>query len=238
MQKPAIVYVPPVKNNITYLVMEKPKAGISAAFEPICKAILSGNEIGRILIFCSSYEEVMKMYQFFKTSLGSHFLKPPGSPNYVCYRVVDMFTRCTHNSVKKKIIEHFTTSSSLRVVIATIAFGMGINCSDIRQIIHWGVPQDSESYLQESGRAGRDGNHSLAILMKTARDLDRRYTSRQMIEYCTSQELCRREILYRGFPGCKLLNNGCLCCDVCKKCCECTKCVSNLNSFNIPATSP
>ena len=52
---------------------------------------------------------------------------------------------------------------------------MGINCPDIRQVIHWGVPQDAEAYIQESGHAGRDGKHSLAIIMK--HNLDRRYTS-------------------------------------------------------------
>ena len=147
MQKPAIVYLPLVKDNITYLVMDKPKAGISAAFQPISEALLNNREFGRILIFCHSYDEVIKMYQYFKASLGTNFLNPPGSPDYVKYRVVDMFTRCSHSSVKKKIIEQFTIPSTLRIVIATIAFGMGINCPDIRQVIHWGVPEDPEAYL-------------------------------------------------------------------------------------------
>ena len=45
-------------------------------------------------------------------------------------------------------------------------FGMGINCSDICEVIHEGVPQDAEAYLQESGRAGRDGKHSIAMIIK------------------------------------------------------------------------
>ena len=128
-----------------------------------------------------------------------------------------MFTRCTHTSVKKKIIEKFTTPSSLRIVIATIAFGMGINCPDIRQVIHWGVPQDGEAYIQESGCAGRDGKHSLAIIMKHKRDLDK---------YCRNKSLCRRTIMYRGFTGCELPHSGCLCCDVCRLSCACQKCDS------------
>ena len=174
-----------------------------------------------------------KLFKF-KASLGPHFVEPPGSPDYVKYRVVDMFTRCTHTSVKKKIIEQFTTPSSLRIVIATIAFGMGINCPDILQVIHWGVPQDAEAYIQESGHAGRDGKHSLAIIMKHKRDLDRRYTSDHMMEYCRNKSLCRRTILYRGFTGCELPHSGCLCCDICRLSCACQKCDSVINSFHIP----
>ena len=44
--------------------------------------------------------------------------------------------------------------SRLRVVIATIAFGMGLDCPNVRKIIHIGAPEDVESYLQQTGRAG------------------------------------------------------------------------------------
>ena len=52
------------------------------------------------------------------------------------------------------------------MVIATIAFGMGIDCPDVRQIAHVGMPDDTESYIQETGRARRDGNLGLATLLK------------------------------------------------------------------------
>ena len=70
----------------------------------------------------------------------------------------------------------------LHIVIATIAFGMGIDCPDVRQIIHWGV---LESYLQETGQAGRDGLLSCAVLFHRQGDLGKK-TSKQLKAYCTN----------------------------------------------------
>ena len=105
------------------------------------------------------------MYLFFKRQLGPEFTEPPGSPDLPCFRLVDMYMSCTEEHVKEEITRAFTQESSLRIVIATVAFGMGINCHSVREVIHLGPPTDIESYVQETGRAGRDGLPSLALLL-------------------------------------------------------------------------
>lgn len=69
------------------------------------------------------------------------------------------------------VLKLFTSPSSLHIVITTIAFGMGIDCPDVRQIIHWGVPEDVESYVPETGQAGWDGLLSCAVLFHGRGDL-------------------------------------------------------------------
>eukprot|EP00794_Sanderia_malayensis_P002329 gene2329-2682_t len=57
-----------------------------------------------------------------------------------------------------------TQNGAVRLLIATVAFGMGVDCKDLDLIIHYGPPSDIDNYCQETGRAGRDGQQSHAIL--------------------------------------------------------------------------
>ena len=64
--------------------------------------------------------DIIKIHQYFKDALREHLTC---NQDYVVNRVVDMYTHCTHPSVKRKILEQYTKPSCLYIVIATIAFG-------------------------------------------------------------------------------------------------------------------
>lgn len=74
------------------------------------------------------------------------------------------------NGVRKKNQEDFIYDRRL-VIVATNAFGMGIDKSNVRFVIHYNMPQSMENYYQEAGRAGRDGENARCILLFAAQDV-------------------------------------------------------------------
>jgi RecQ family ATP-dependent DNA helicase len=74
------------------------------------------------------------------------------------------------SEVRESVQQNFQ-SGQLDCVVATIAFGMGIDKADVRTVIHAALPSTLEGYYQEIGRAGRDGNPSRAILMHSYADI-------------------------------------------------------------------
>ncbi|MBE4910323.1 RecQ family ATP-dependent DNA helicase [Bacillus luteolus] len=103
----------------------------------------------------------------------------------------------------RMLIQQQFLSNQLEVICCTSAFGMGINKPNIRYVIHFHLPSQLESYLQEIGRAGRDGNKSIAILLYSPNDEE---IPEQLIHYELPPTQSIRTIL--NSLNEKLKNNG------------------------------
>lgn len=134
-----------------------------------------------------------------------------------------------NNALRKNIQTEFM-NGEYTCIAATIAFGMGINKSNIRTVIHYGCPQSIESYYQEIGRAGRDGLESNCFMFYKQKDFiiqqkfindikDLKYKTVRMnllhvISKYVNLNTCRREYILNYF-GEQSKKNNCNNCDNC-----------------------
>lgn len=209
LQNALVVAISPFRQNIIYSV--KDFVSVHQTFLPLVEAILNrGLQVPKTIIYCRRMDDCSELYSYFRCKLKENFTFPIGTPDLPRFRMVDMFTSCIEPEIKNTILEHFTKKNNPRILIATVAFGMGIDCPNIRQVIHLGSPDSIESYVQETGRAGRDGSLALALLLR--KNL-RHKIDDGMSEYILNNTMCRRDLFNKFDNSPSDLSKPC--CDIC-----------------------
>ena len=229
LRNPFVLARCPVKSDLVYFVSKF--IGLSETFYSFSERLaLERNNFPKTIIYGRTFDMCADTYLYLKERLGSAFTIPSDAPDLPEFRVVEMFTSVTEPEHKSKILTLFKKNGNLRVVIATIAFGMGVDCPDVRQIVHIGLPDDIGSYIQETGRAGRDGQISMATLLQ-ARIYHK--VDEDIKEYAANTKMCRRNALFGDMDDytSEELTFKRLCCDVCAKSCVCGVCETRLKPF-------
>jgi ATP-dependent DNA helicase RecQ len=176
--------------------------------DPAVRDFLAANERPAI-VFCSSRPGVEKLARYLRNSFNDKEIR---------------FYHAGLSREEKTTVEKWFFPNPRGVLVSTCAYGMGVDKADIRTVIHRDCPPSVEAYLQESGRAGRDGKASRAILLwgpdeekKLSRTGAGRKRLEDLLNYARNKDNCRRDELLNllNYEGPKD-NPGEMCCDVCQ----------------------
>lgn len=146
------------RENLDFLVVETSPAEKFAHVHQFLEKYLPARVRGGAIIYCATRSQTEQMAAFLveKGITAAHFHSkiPPET---------------------KKDVQTRFIRGDLRVIAATNAFGMGIDKSDVRLVIHADIPGSLENYLQEAGRAGRDREAAQCVLLYTPDDVERQF---------------------------------------------------------------
>lgn len=217
-----------VRSDIGELLgMQQPKTFMASFDRPnLSLSVLPGQK---------KWEQILRLVRQYPKQSGIIYCSSRKSTESLAAKLkkANIKAACYHAGMLTRIKENVQDAfieGDVDVICATIAFGMGIDKSDVRYVIHYNMPGNLESFYQEIGRAGRDGKASDTILFYSYRDVqthlhfaneikNEAYRAIQeaklqrMQEYAEAQ-VCRRKILLSYFG--ETLEKDCGTCDVCK----------------------
>ena len=222
MEEAVVISQNPNRKNICYAV-QAVSGGANQTFAPYIDDLKrNGTNSSRLIIYCQTIKVVSRIYGVFKSELGSVIYATPGD---IKSSMVEMYHSRIDELNQEKILSDFAKSDGqIRILIATIAYGMGINCQGVKAIIHYGPLRNIEAYHQESGRAGRD-TPDLCTAVILYSNVMLKFCDDEIKAYVHNNTQCRRAILLSHFdtelsdsePICKPHE----CCDVCQRKCKC-----------------
>jgi len=180
------------------------------------------------------YEELVEYLEAHKNDSGIIYCLSRASTEKLAEDLIeDGFQAAAYHAGLEKNMrderQDLFLKDEIKIMVATIAFGMGINKSNVRFVVHVDLPKNIEGYYQETGRAGRDGLNSDAILFFGAGDVIKLKSFAQvdgneeqtkillkkldqMVQFCETKR-CRRKYLLNYFG--ETASDNCSSCDIC-----------------------
>ena len=224
LKDPLEVLVSPNRPNIYYKKLFRVGPDLES-YESILQPIAEGLQKETVNYPLSIVYMTLKWcgfaYKMFDKILGGKQYYPSDTEAVPENRIFAQFHAPQTTKMKKHILKELTSPvSKIRVVFATVAMGMGVDIQSIRHIIHIGPPCTVREYIQETGRAGRDGHLSTAVLFYNNADIgvNRKKIGQEIREYCHLENKCMRKYLLQCLDSeLSDISDGYLCCSNCNK---------------------
>lgn len=210
------VFRSPMRRDNLHLTIKQVKSDKSDTirFQAVERALSQWNRKGAVIVFCPTVKMVKRLHKWLKARdypVGKYHGKM--------------------KQTKRKRAQDAFMSGEKPIMVATNAFGLGIDKPDVRMVIHAGLPLSLDGFVQEIGRAGRDGKKSHCILIYAKSDFER---NKSIISQCGGKKAVRRK-LKRLYALQKLIDSSdCLWREIehyfgdkrqkrCGKCCNCER---------------
>ena len=146
------------RTNLEFVVVQTSSAEKFAHIHQVLTADLPADEHGGAIVYCATRRQTEEIAEFLQAKGVEANYFHAGLPPETKKNVQDSFIR-----------------GELRAIVATNAFGMGIDKPDVRLVIHADIPGSLENYLQEAGRAGRDQRTARCVLLYALEDVERQF---------------------------------------------------------------
>lgn len=241
MNNPTLLVESPNRENITYAVQVVSPDPIKTFQTMLQELKEKKTNYDRTIVYCQTIKATTYLYGFLQAALGNNIYSDDTfDPRK---RIVEMFHSRIDKLNREQILESMgKPDGTVRVLIATIAYGMGIDCKDVRVVIHYGPSRNLETYLQESGRAGRNSSTQLCKSVILYSSLMMKYCNEDIKVYVRDSSRCRRQMLLEHFdvdvsqlPATTHAHD---CCDVCQKDCKCEGNSCGFIFFDLPSSEP
>lgn len=173
------------------------------------------------IVYINQLEALGYCYQYIEDFLGEFSYFPVHDP-IPENRLFAQFHKDYTSKMKAHIVCQLRKENpTLRLIFATVPLGMGLNAPGISRVIHFQPPTTLEKYLQEIGRAGRNGQQATAILYYNMSDIapNRKGLSEEIRKFCLNKCTCLRKHLlqYFGFSNVLYCGSPENCCSNCQK---------------------
>jgi superfamily II DNA or RNA helicase len=176
------------RTNLAYRVLEYERGKLEDALQNLTREKIAADEEGKMVIYCKSIAETKRM------------AKALGCKAY--YREVGT------EEEKRQVQAELVRRGGARVFTATNALGLGIDAPSIRTVVHIGIPFDLRQYGQESGRAGRDGGRSEAIMLRWVKNgrngrviMEKNTRAGEEVRTFVRGERCRKVVIEEFMDG-------------------------------------